>query len=80
MSVFPLLSNTQLTEIEQSTRQTHPLFSASFQMIRRVLIHGARQIVTVTRQPEEKYLCGKDMHEIGIIQSNGGGLSLVIEK
>lgn len=49
-------------------------------MTRRILIHGARQIVTVTRRREEKYLCGKDMQEIGIIKANGVGLSLLIEK
>jgi hypothetical protein len=46
----------------------------------RTLISGARQIVTVTRNSNERFLCGKDMHNIGIIKSNDGGLSLMIEK
>lgn len=50
------------------------------QMTLRTLIYGARQIVTVTRSNEEKYLCGKDMHNIGIIKSDTVGLSLMIEK
>ncbi len=46
----------------------------------RTLIFGARQIVTVTRSSNEEFLCGKDMQNIGIIKSNDGGLSLMIEK
>lgn len=49
-------------------------------MNRRILIHGARQIVTVTRQHGEKFLRGKDMQEIGIRKSTNIGLSLMIEK
>ncbi len=49
-------------------------------MMLRTLIYGARQIVTVTRSKNEKILCGKDMHNIGIIKSDAGGLSLMIEK
>jgi hypothetical protein len=49
-------------------------------MIRRVLIHGAEQIVTVTRHRGEPYLIGKDMNDIGVVQSNTHGLSVVIEK
>ena len=49
-------------------------------MMSRVLIYGARQIVKVTRNSDEKFLCGKDMHDIGIIKSNTIGLSLMIEK
>ncbi|CAF0814620.1 unnamed protein product [Rotaria sordida] len=45
----------------------------------RTLIYGARQIVTVTRNNNEKFLCGKDMHAIGVIKSDAGGLSLMIE-
>jgi hypothetical protein len=50
------------------------------QMMLRTLIHGARQIVTVTRNSNEKFLCGKDMHNIGIIKADTVGLSLMIEK
>ena len=46
----------------------------------RTLIYGARQIVTVTRNRDEKVLCGKDMNNIGSIKSNEIGLSLMIEK
>ena len=49
-------------------------------MMLRTLIYGARQIVTVTHSKNEKILCGKDMHNIGIIKSDAGGLSLMIEK
>ncbi len=46
----------------------------------RTLIYGAKQIVTITHNRNEKFLCGKDMNNIGIIKSNEGGLSLMIEK
>ena len=49
-------------------------------MISRTLIYGARQIVTVTRNRDERFLCGKDMQAIGIIKSGAVGLSLMIEK
>jgi len=49
-------------------------------MTLRTLIYGAKQIVTVTRSSAEKFLCGKDMHNIGIIKSDAVGLSLMIEK
>ena len=49
-------------------------------MTLRTLIYGARQIVTVTRSRNEKMLCGKDMHDIGIVKSDAVGLSLMIEK
>ena len=49
-------------------------------MTSRTLIYGARQIVTVTRNRNEKLLCGKNMHDIGIIKSDAVGLSLLIEK
>ena len=49
-------------------------------MMSRTLIYGARQIVTVTRSSDEKFLCGKDMHDIGVIKSDTVGLSLMIEK
>lgn len=49
-------------------------------MTLRTLIHGARQIVTVTRNNNEKFLCGNEMHNIGIIKSDDVGLSLMIEK
>ena len=49
-------------------------------MIRRILIHGAQQIVTITRHQGEPFLIGKDMQEIGIMRSSQIGLSLVIEK
>ncbi len=49
-------------------------------MMLRTLIYGAREIVTVTRKRDEKFLCGKDMHNIGIMKSNLVGLSLMIEK
>lgn len=55
-------------------------FVIVLQMMSRTLIYGARQIVTVTRSNDEKLLCGKDMHNIGIIKSNEVGLSLMIEK
>ncbi|CAF3683428.1 unnamed protein product [Adineta steineri] len=48
-------------------------------MTLRTLIYGARQIVTVTHNNGEKMLCGKDMHNIGIIKSDTVGLSLMIE-
>ncbi|CAF3677040.1 unnamed protein product [Rotaria socialis] len=48
-------------------------------MTLRTLIYGARQIVTVTRNNDEKFLCGKDMQAIGIIKSDTVGLSLMIE-
>lgn len=51
-----------------------------FQMVSRTLIYGARQIVTVTRNNQEKFLCGKDMKAIGILKSDTTGLSLMIEK
>jgi len=50
------------------------------QIMLRTLIHGARQIVTVTWNKDEKFLCGKDMQNIGIIKSNKDDLSLMIEK
>jgi hypothetical protein len=50
------------------------------QIMLRTLIYGARQIVTVTRSKNEKVLCGKDMHDIGIMKSDENGLSLMIEK
>jgi hypothetical protein len=46
----------------------------------RTLIYGARQIVTVTRTNNERFLCGKDMHDIGILKSDTVGLSIMIEK
>jgi hypothetical protein len=46
----------------------------------RTLIYGAKQIVTITHSRDEKFLCGKDMHNIGIMKSNLVGLSLMIEK
>ena len=49
-------------------------------MIRRILIHGAQQIVTVTREKGEKFLCRRDMNEIGVLKSSQIGLSLMIEK
>jgi hypothetical protein len=49
-------------------------------MTLRTLIYSAKQIVTVTRRSNEKFLCGKDMHHIGIIKSDAIGLSLMIEK
>ena len=49
-------------------------------MMRRTLIHGARQIVTVTREHGETCLRGKAMHDIGVLKSTSVGLSLVIEK
>lgn len=50
-------------------------------MIRRLLIHGSQQIVTVTNQPGEKFLRGENMQKIGIQEAiDGVGLSLLIEK
>ncbi|UJR20713.1 hypothetical protein I4U23_023835 [Adineta vaga] len=48
-------------------------------MTLRTLIYGARQIVTVTRGKNEKFLHGKDMHDIGIVKSDTIGLSVMIE-
>lgn len=44
------------------------------------LIYGARQIVTVTKKNHELFLTGKDMQNIGIIQADQIGLSIMIEK
>lgn len=44
------------------------------------LIYGARQIVTVTKKNHEKFLIGKDMHNIGIIEAEHVGLSIMIDK
>ncbi len=50
------------------------------QIMLRTLIYGAKQIVTITHSRDEKFLCGKDMDNIGIMKSNLVGLSLMIEK